>query len=240
MKQTTAIILAVCSLAACKPETDTSLAGAWVAPIIGQEAFKEGFSLNADGSASSINAATLKYTGWSTKGTSLILQGESVGNGQTSAFSDTLEIVKAADGKTTIKSKDGRAWESADAAAVTAITSDYNTVYCFKNSSTNDVAEMSYRQAGDKVFGSLTYQIAGKDKNFGNITGTVKGDTLLGDYTFSSEGMESSREIVMLKAGEAWKEGYGDVVVNGNKVTFKDRSKLGFNGMTLTKTDCPK
>jgi hypothetical protein len=240
MKQSIAIFLAVCSLTACKSKPDASLAGSWVTPIIGQDAFKEGFSLNADGSASSINSATLKFTKWSSKGNSLILQGESVGNGQTSAFSDTLEIAKATDGKTSIKSKDGRVWESADAAAVTAITSEYNTVYCFKNSSSNDVAEMSYRQVGDKIYGSLSYQIAGKDKNFGSISGTIKGDTLFGDYTFSSEGTESSREVVMLKAGDSWKEGYGDVVVNGNKVAFKDKSKLGFNGMTLAKTDCPK
>lgn len=240
MKQSFAIIMAVCSLAACKPKSDASLAGYWVTPIIGQDAFKEGFSLNADGSASSINSATLKITKWSSKGNSLILQGESIGNSQTSVFSDTLEIVKAADGKTTIKSKDGRVWESADAATVTTITSEYNTVFCFKNASASDLAEMSYRKAGDKVFGSLTIQIAGKDRNFGTIAGTIKGDTLFGEYTFSSEGTESSREMVMLKSGDSWKEGYGEVVVNGNKATFKDKSRLGFNGMTLTKTDCPK
>jgi hypothetical protein len=238
MKKSMAIALAVCTLAACKPKTDMSLAGNWVAPISGQEAFKDGFTLNADGSAASINSATLKYTKWSTQGNSLLLQGESIGNGQTAAFTDTFDVVKSSDGKSTLKSKAGRVLESADSAAVATLISEYNTVYCFRNSSTADVAEMSYRQVGDKVFGSLSYQIAGKDKNFGNIAGTIKGDTLFGDYTFSSEGTESSREVVMLKSGDTWKEGYGDVAVSGNKVTFKDKSKLGFNGITLVKTDC--
>ena len=58
----------------------TALAGALVAcgPGIGE--------------ASSINMATLRYKSWEQSGQSLILSGESIGNGVSASFSDTLTI----------------------------------------------------------------------------------------------------------------------------------------------------
>ena len=38
--------------------------------------------------------ATLKYETWSRKGDCLVLSGQSIGNGQTLQFTDTLRIVK--------------------------------------------------------------------------------------------------------------------------------------------------
>lgn len=54
----------------------------------------QGVTLKADGSASSIGMKTLLYERWQQIGDTLILSGKSVGNGQTLAFDDTLDIVK--------------------------------------------------------------------------------------------------------------------------------------------------
>lgn len=52
----------------------------------------QGFELCADGTASSINMATLSYESWERSGDTLLLRGQSIGNGQTLSFIDTLLV----------------------------------------------------------------------------------------------------------------------------------------------------
>ncbi len=68
-----------------------TLTGDWTQPIPGQEG-RQGFRLQEDGSAQSINMSTLQYSAWEAKGDTLLLHGKSVGNGQTIDFTDTLQI----------------------------------------------------------------------------------------------------------------------------------------------------
>jgi len=68
--------------------------GKWVEPVPGMEGEVQGVSLERDGRASSINMATLRYDKWEREGDNLILFGESIGNGQTISFIDTLSIEK--------------------------------------------------------------------------------------------------------------------------------------------------
>lgn len=87
--------------------------------------------------------------------------------------------------------------------------------------------------------GELNYNFFEKDKNQGTLAGTFKGDTLFADYTFMSEGKSSVREVVFLKKGNIFIEGYGDVEEKDNKTTFKDKKKLFFDSkIVLSKTDC--
>ena len=65
------------------------------------------------------------------------------------------------------------------------------------------------------------------------------GDTLFADYTFSSEGQSSVREIVMIKKGNDLIEGFGNVEENDGKTKFTDRSKLKFKkGLVFKKVNC--
>lgn len=86
---TMAIVMAACN--------GSDIAGEWVEPIPGMEDQMQGISLNADGTASSINMATLQYETWKREGDNLILSGKSIGNGQTISFSDTLLIKNLTD-----------------------------------------------------------------------------------------------------------------------------------------------
>lgn len=86
---TMAIVMAACN--------GNDIAGEWVEPIPGMEDQMQGISLNADGTASSINMATLQYETWKREGDNLILSGKSIGNGQTISFSDTLLIKNLTD-----------------------------------------------------------------------------------------------------------------------------------------------
>lgn len=81
-----------CSLSACKQEPN--LTGTWLEPIPGMEDQTQGFTLEDDGTAASVNMATLQYTTWAKEGDQLILSGNSIGNGETFPFTDTLTIEK--------------------------------------------------------------------------------------------------------------------------------------------------
>lgn len=70
-----------------------TLEGSWVEPVPGMEEQTQGFTLNEDGTAVSINMATLQYQEWSASGDTLVLTGKSIGNGQTIDVADTLLIV---------------------------------------------------------------------------------------------------------------------------------------------------
>lgn len=50
--------------------------------------------LAADGKAASINSATLVYKSWKREGDKLIMDIESIGNGQTIASTDTMNVLK--------------------------------------------------------------------------------------------------------------------------------------------------
>lgn len=87
--------LSALALAACGK--NANLAGEWIQPVPGMPQMTQGFTLKEDGSASSINMATLKYESWKEENGKLILTGKSIGNSQTIAFADTFEIEKLTD-----------------------------------------------------------------------------------------------------------------------------------------------
>ncbi len=54
-------VLGMVALTACN---NASIEGSWVEPVPGMSGMQQGFVLDGDGSASSINMATLKYEAW--------------------------------------------------------------------------------------------------------------------------------------------------------------------------------
>lgn len=97
-----AVAVAAMSLTACG---GVGVEGTWLEPIPGMEG-EQGFTLEKGGRASSVNMATLKYESWSMQGDRLILTGQSIGNGQTLQFSDTLRVEKL-DGQSMTVSRRG-------------------------------------------------------------------------------------------------------------------------------------
>lgn len=72
-----------------------SVSGKWVQPVPGFDADAvQGVELSEDGTAKSINMATLQYSSWDRVGNLMYLTGKSIGNGQTIDFTDTLSISK--------------------------------------------------------------------------------------------------------------------------------------------------
>ncbi|OXA86435.1 hypothetical protein [Flavobacterium hercynium] len=108
-------------------------------------------------------------------------------------------------------------------------------------STANDIKLSFNINSHQEVNGKLFYGLKEKDKNEGTLIGNIKGDTLIADYTFMSEGVSSIREVVFLHRENTYIEGYGDIVETNNKVSFKNRKNLKFDATNvLTKVDCDK
>ena len=90
-----------------------------------------------------------------------------------------------------------------------------------------------------EVSGKLSYKFFEKDKNEGTIRGTIKGDTLMADYTFKSEGVTSIRQVVFLKKGNGYIEGFGPVEEENGNMKFQSIKKIQFDGkIILSKIAC--
>lgn len=113
---------------------------------------------------------------------------------------------------------------------------------CYTSRLNGNIVALSFNvNSHQEVNGKLSYNITGKDKNEGSIIGNMKGDTLIADYTFMSEGVSSVREVVFLQKDGAFIEGYGDVTDANDKVAFVDKKKLKFDAKnTLIRSDCPQ
>jgi hypothetical protein len=119
------------------------------------------------------------------------------------------------------------------------------TQECFEGVTKNDTIRLVVRMKGEAfVDGTLAYHFYEKDSSDGTLAGEIVGDTLYADYTFQSEGKMSVREVVFLRNGKIFTEGYGDLLpdsTSAGKVRFKDRKKLYFDSkFVLMKVDCSR
>ena len=113
------------------------------------------------------------------------------------------------------------------------------TKECYEYDQDGNDISMQIETTGKDVIGAMTYSLSEKDKNAGILKGQWKNDILLLDYTFLSEGTESTRQVAFqLKDGQLI-EGYGEMNEDGTK--FIDVSQIKFTStMPLSKIDCPK
>ena len=92
---------------------------------------------------------------------------------------------------------------------------------------------------GDTITGELRYDFFERDGNIGFIEGQVRGDTLMADYTFLSEGMVSVREVGFLLGKDRVIEGYGDVEQVDGRMVFWHKDSLDFsNGLMMSQISC--
>lgn len=112
---------------------------------------------------------------------------------------------------------------------------------CYEYRKDGNTIYMHLKKEVNAVTGNLDYAYSEKDSNTGTFSGTIKNDILIAVYTFTSEGMESKREIAFQVKDKTLIEGYGEVEEKNGTVTFKSPDKLVFNsGMPLAKVDCKK
>jgi hypothetical protein len=112
---------------------------------------------------------------------------------------------------------------------------------CYQYIKNNDTIILKTVKVSNFITGMLEYNLFGKDKNQGTILGQMKGDLLVADYTFVSEGIQSVRQVVFKKMGNAFVAGYGDIDNKDGKDYFKNVDSLKYQeSMVLSEFDCGK
>ncbi|HEY8895352.1 MAG TPA: hypothetical protein VIM79_11080 [Niastella sp.] len=110
---------------------------------------------------------------------------------------------------------------------------------CYQYASQGDTVALKLVHIGDTYTGSLVYLFKEKDRNIGTIQATMRGDVLVADYTFNSEGTKSIRQVAFKKVGNTYVEGYGESVDENGVMKFKDISSLNFgSAIVLQEIPC--
>lgn len=205
----------------------------------GQPQHQQGFTLKDEGNAASINLSDKHYERWEKFGDLLILRGTK-NKEATDKFADTLKIISVSDSTLVLKKTDGKEITYSKTLVPGKLIRAFEAFDCYTFATKKDTAFLHLNVTDDIVSGDLEYHFFEKDSNKGRIKGKMIGDSLIADYTFSSEGTTSTREVVMIKKDNSFIEGFGDVKELDNKISFVNRTKLSFkNGLTFKKTNCP-
>lgn len=110
---------------------------------------------------------------------------------------------------------------------------------CYRFATASDTITLKVETFPNVVTGLLNYTLKEKDKNRGEIDGVMRGDTLVADYTFMSEGTRSVRQVVFLIKDDIAIEGYGSVTEKNRKMVFENIGTIDFStGTKLTKVEC--
>ena len=111
--------------------------------------------------------------------------------------------------------------------------------HCFAFTNNNDSIFLTVTIKGKLATGNLIYALREKDRTRGTIKGQFYGDTLLADYFFISEGKQSIRQVIFLRKGNIFQEGYGSMKVENGKLVFTHISDISFTGnVVLLPVDC--
>lgn len=114
-----------------------------------------------------------------------------------------------------------------------------NGTSCFACTKNQDTIFMQLTLRDSVATGDLIYNLYEKDKNKGTFKGFMKGDTLLANYSFSSEGLQSMRQVIFLLKGNIFLCGSGSMKGQGNEMVFSNKKDITFNTtLVLKPVDC--
>ncbi|MDB5280053.1 MAG: hypothetical protein JWR61_5008 [Ferruginibacter sp.] len=113
-------------------------------------------------------------------------------------------------------------------------------IYCYSTPGGKDSVYLKVEKFPNVVTGRLIYKLFEKDSNTGDIDGVLHGDTLIADYKFLSEGVNSVRQIIFLIKDDTDREGYGEMEERNGKMVFKNLQETDFKkSVPLNKIECP-
>ena len=111
---------------------------------------------------------------------------------------------------------------------------------CYEMTLKKDSAFMQLQLQDSIVSGTLNFNFFEKDRNTGTFKGVLRGDKILADYTFQSEGVTSVREIVFLLKDGTLLPGFGNLKEEGGKLVFANREELQYQKANpFIKINCP-
>ncbi|HEX2534289.1 MAG TPA: hypothetical protein VHK69_11160 [Chitinophagaceae bacterium] len=99
---------------------------------------------------------------------------------------------------------------------------------CYEMVFKRDTARMQLELRDSTITGTLEYRLYEKDRNTGTLKGVVRDSLIVADYTFSSEGSTSVREVVFRIEDTALVPAHGDIEERSGRLVFRDRSRLQY------------
>jgi hypothetical protein len=102
-------------------------------------------------------------------------------------------------------------------------------INCYRYATEADTVILKVVHIGTSITGTLVYNLKEKDSNKGTIQGAMRGNVLVADYTFMSEGIQSIRQVAFKLEGNTFIEGYGDSFNENEKMKFKNLDSLTFS-----------
>jgi hypothetical protein len=110
---------------------------------------------------------------------------------------------------------------------------------CYRYAAGGDTVSLQVIRAGDSATGFLAYNFKEKDDNVGTFKGKVVRDLLVADYTFSSEGTRSVRQVAFKWQDSVFVEGTGQSDMRNDTMLFKNIDSLKFgNTIRLRRVEC--
>ena len=109
---------------------------------------------------------------------------------------------------------------------------------CYSSTTGRDSATLTLEVADSVVTGKLDYNRFEKDDNRGDLRGVIRGNHVVADYTFTSEGKRSVRELILLIKGDSLLEVYGEIVVSGDSARFKNPATIEYMPQAFVKVAC--
>lgn len=104
---------------------------------------------------------------------------------------------------------------------------------CYQAGNDRDVYTLAIESFdNDTVSGSLDFDNYEKDSSSGEFVGTFQDDILIGDYTFTSEGLLSTMQVAFKKQGDYFVRGYGPVDETGTR--FADVANITYEENVLS------
>ncbi len=121
----------------------------------------------------------------------------------------------------------------------TTVTQSDSIEGCYIATIAKDVYTLEIKSQNEQeVTGTLAYKNFEKDSSSGPFVGTYSSSMLVGDYSFSSEGMNSVRQVAFKKVANGFVQGFGPTKTEGNAETL-DMANLSYdNSPVFVKTAC--
>ena len=111
---------------------------------------------------------------------------------------------------------------------------------CYEMTMKKDSAFMRLQLQDSIAIGTLNFIFFEKDRNTGTFKGVLRGDRIVADYTFQSEGMTSVREIVFKIKDTTLVQGFGELKEEGSKLVFENLDEVQYQlANPFIKTACP-
>lgn len=110
---------------------------------------------------------------------------------------------------------------------------------CFQYTNGKDTVSLTLISPSETLQGDLVYDYFEKDRNEGTLSGNINDSSLVASYLFSSEGIQSKREVAFKKVGHTWVEAFGEMRMVGDEMRFINLNSLDYNsGIVLKPIDC--